>query len=292
MYECVPNFSEGTEARIITALVSAVETAGVAVCNRHSDPAYNRTVLTFLDTPQRVSQAAFNAIAAAAQHIDMRRHRGAHPRLGATDVCPLVALPGTAESQCIRDLHRLAQRVADELDLCVYVYGKAALRPERRLLSDIRRGEFEAWHSGIGRHPRWEPDWGRAVPRACGPVVLGVRPVLIAINFVLDTDALPVARHIARCIRSRAGGLAAVQARGFAIQDRVHVSCNLLDYRVTGPRRVFCAIETLARKAGTAIRETEIVGLIPRAALADEDRERMKIRMLEETVFLDYWLQA
>ena len=290
VYECVPNFSVGPRSPALALLQAAIREAGASVLDVHADPVYHRTVMTFMDNPPRVTQAAFNAIAVAARTVDMTRHRGAHPRLGATDVCPFIALQGTAEERCVADVRQLARRVARQLDLCVYLYGQAALRPPRRVLSDLRRGEFERWYAEIGRDPRWQPDFGPARPRKCGPVVLGVRPVLIAVNFVLDADALALARSLARRIRSRGGGLPAVQARGFRIGDRAHVSCNLLDYRRTRPVQVFQAVQALARPAGVAVQATEIVGLMPRAAASASDLKAMKVAAWSEKRWIEYWL--
>ncbi len=288
VYECIPNFSEGRDQQFIAGLADKIRAAGVPVLNIHADQDYNRTVMTFLGPPARIAEASFKAIAHAADRIDMTRHTGAHPRLGATDVCPWVALHRDQEAQCIADLQDLAVRVADELDLCVYLYGKAALRPARRRLSDIRRGEFEAWYHGLGMDPRWHPDMGSTVPRRCGPVVLGVRAILIAINFVLDSGDLYTARHIARRIRQ----LDVVQARGFRIQENVHVSCNLLDYHAMKPRRVFDQVQHLARLAGTDVQATEIVGLVPGDALAPGDVEAMRVAPFDERMLLDFWMPA
>ncbi len=286
VYECIPNFSTGRDPQLITCLMEAVQQAGVPVLNVHSDPDYNRTVLTFMGVPDRVADASFRAIACAADRIDMTRHVGAHPRLGATDVCPWVALDAEQEAQCVTALRKLAARVADELDLCVYLYGKAALRPERRRLSDIRRGEFEVWYRDVVTDPRWCPDLGPRTPRVCGPVVLGVRPLLIAINYVLDAPDLATARHIARQVRRPD----LVQARGFRIGDDVHVSCNLLDYHTVNPRQVFDRVQQLARRAGTEVRVTEIVGMVPSAALDLDDVRTMRVRSFSEHMVLDHWM--
>ncbi len=288
VYECIPNFSEGRNQELIAGLVDVIGAAGVPVRNIHADADYNRTVLTFLGSPDRIAEASFNTIALAADRIDMTRHSGEHPRLGATDVCPWVALDPNQEEQCIADLRALAVRVAHELDLCVYLYGKAALRPDRRRLADIRRGEFEAWYHGLGVDARWHPDLGSKVPRACGPVVLGVRSLMIAINYVLDSQDLGTAKAIARRIRQPD----IVQARGFRIHENVHVSCNLLAYRVRNPRKVFDQVRHWARRSGTDVLLTEIVGLLPGDALAEGDVEAMRVTPFHERMLLDFWIPA
>ena len=290
-YECVPNFSEGRNAQTVTALTAAVEAAGLAVLDRHVDPEYNRTVLTFAGPPPTLSEATFRLIEAATAAIDMTRHAGAHPRLGAVDVCPFIALDPDREEQCIRDVRTLAQRVAAELDLCVYLYGKAALTPARHRLVNIRRGEFEAWIGEVGHHSRWAPDFGVGKPKACGPVTLGVRDLMIAINYVLDSDDVGLARRIARRIR-HPQGRSAIQARGFRIGNRAHVSCNLMDYRTASPIQVFRRIEELAQPLGAQVRETEIVGLVPRAAMSAEEAATMRVRSFHPGIFLDGWLEG
>ncbi len=292
IYECVPNFSCAQGDRAFPMLQPTAESAGVQVLDVHADRAYHRTVLTFLGSPAQTGRACLRLIDVAARHIDMSVHRGAHPRLGATDVFPFVPMPGAAEAQCIENVRRLAQTVARELRLCVYLYGAAALRPERRELVHIRRGQFEGWLREIGREPTRDPDFGPAVAQCCGPVVLGVRKILIAINFVLRDADVALARSIAQTIRSAERGLPALQARGFRIGGQAHVSCNILDYRITRPRKVFERIGQLCREAGSAVRETEVVGMIPRAAMSAADRAEMRVRNWQDGQYLDRWLPA
>ncbi len=287
LYECVPNFSCVQEDRVFLRLRQAAEAAGVQVLDVHSDRGYNRTVLTFLGSPVQTSHACLHLIDIAVQGIDMSAHRGAHPRLGAADVVPFVPMPGASAAQCIADVRTLAQTVAQELDLCVYLYGQAALHPARRQLAQIRRGQFEGWLREIGHEPARAPDFGPAKARNCGPVVLGVRPILIAINFVLCDADMALARSIARTLRSTD-----LQARGFLIDGHAHVSCNILDYRTTRPRSVFDRIRRLCRAAGSAVQETEIVGLIPQAALSAADRAAMRVKDWQDAKYLDLWLPS
>ncbi|MCY4519629.1 MAG: glutamate formimidoyltransferase [Caldilineaceae bacterium] len=274
--ECIPNFSAGRDRGTVDMLCDTVSAAGVALLDIHVDVHYNRCVLTFADGFERLAAAALGLVEAAARIIDMTQHSGAHPRLGAADVFPFVPLHDEDVQACIGDVRMLAQRMGEELGICVYLYGQSALRPDRRRLSNVRRGEFEAWHAGIGKDPRWEPDFGPARPSRGGPVVLGTRPVLIAINFVLAAPDAALARRIARAVRGRSG-LPGIQARGFSIGSQVHVSCNILDWRQTGPRRLFDRINDLATQAGNSVFHTEVVGLIPGAALAEGDAEAMRI---------------
>ena len=289
--ECVPNFSAGRDRATVDMLCDTVAAAGVALLDIHVDADYNRCVLTFADTFERLAVAALGLVDAAARCIDMTKHAGAHPRLGAADVFPFVPLHDDDVQACIGDVRMLAQRIGEELGICVYLYGESALRPDRRRLANVRRGEFEAWHAGIGKDPRWEPDFGPARPSRGGPVVLGTRPVLIAINFVLAEPELALAHRIARAVRGRSG-LAGVQARGFAIGSQVHVSCNILDWRQTRPRRLFDRIDDLAAQAGNGVSFTEVVGLIPVKALAAGDVEAMRIVDWSDRSILEHRLAA
>ena len=292
IYECVPNFSCSQADSVFPMLRQTAEAAGVQVLDVHSDHSYNRTVLTFLGSPAQTGHACLHLIDVAAQCIDMSVHRGVHPRLGATDVFPFVPMPGASESQCIEDVRMLAQTVARELNLCVYLYGAAALRPERRALASIRRGQFEGWFREIGHEPARDPDFGPATARCCGPVVLGVRKILIAINFILRDADMDLARSISRTIRSSGRGLPALQARGFLIGGHAHVSCNILDYRITSPRKVFERIRLLCCEAGTAVQATEIVGMIPQAAMSATDRVEMQVQDWRDSQYLERWLPA
>lgn len=274
--ECVPNFSAGRDRATVDKLCDTVSSAGVALLDIHVDAHYNRCVLTFADKFEKLAAVTLDLVETAASIIDMTKHTGAHPRLGASDVFPFVPLHHDDVQACIEDVRMLARRVGEELGICVYLYGQSALRPDRRRLSNVRRGEFEAWHAGIGKDPRWTPDFGPVRPSRGGPVVLGTRPVLIAINFVLAAPELTLARRIARAVRGRSG-LAGIQARGFAIGSQVHVSCNILDWKQTRPRRLFDRINHLAIQVGNCVSFTELVGLIPGAALAEEDAEAMRI---------------
>lgn len=274
--ECVPNFSAGRDRATVEMLCHTVSATGIALLDTHVDAHYNRCVLTFADRFEKLATAALGLVEVATCNIDMTKHSGAHPRLGATDVFPFVPLHSDDIQACIKDVRILAQRIGEELGICVYLYGQSALRPDRHHLSNIRRGEFEAWHAGIGKDPRWEPDFGPSRPSPGGPVVLGTRPVLIAINFVLAEPDAALARRIARAVRGRSG-LPAIQARGFSIGSQVHVSCNILDWRQTGPRRLFDRIDDLAMQAGNRVSHTEVVGLIPGAALAEGDAEAMRV---------------
>ena len=275
LIECVPNFSEGRRPEVVDEIAAAVAgTPGVTLLDCQSDGHHNPSVLTFVGAAAGAGEGAFRAIAAAARLIDLTRHEGAHPRFGATDVVPFVPVRADDMSVCIETAHRLGARVGAELAIPVYFYEDAARRPERRNLADVRRGEFEGLREQIGRDPARTPDEGpAAVHPQAGAVAIGARPALIAYNVDLESTDLELARRIAREIRERDGGLPYVKAMGLALDDGVQVSMNLTDYRRTSVLTAFEAVRSRAAAAGAAVRESEVVGLVPEDALTALARE-------------------
>jgi glutamate formiminotransferase / 5-formyltetrahydrofolate cyclo-ligase len=235
-----------------------------------SDPDHNRSVLTFVGAPDPVLTAAMAAIRKATDLIDMQHHTGSHPRLGATDVVPFVPVAGSSIEDCVDLARRLGERVAAELDIPVYLYGAAATRPERALVADIRRGQYEGLRQDIGL-PARQPDFGepRIHPTA-GATVIGARLPMVAYNVYLSGADLSVAKAIAKQVRERGGGLPRVQAIGLAVEGsgQVQVSMNLLDTRQTSIWRAFCEVQRLAAEAGAEVTRSEVVGLITLDALA------------------------
>ena len=272
LVECVPNFSEGRNpetVRQIAAAIGSVETA--CVLDRHLDPDHNRSVITFVATAGHVVEAAFAGVKRASELIDMRRHEGVHPRLGATDVLPFVPIRGVTIDDCVALAHETGSMIARELSIPVYYYERAALHPDRVNLEDVRRGA----------RSQMVPDEGPdRFHDSAGAIVVGARPFLIAFNVVLRSDDVAVARHIARTIRARNGGLPFLKALGFQLQTRnlVQVSMNLVNYEVTGMGDAYDAIRREADALGVDIASTEIVGLVPRNAL---DRNAEYFRKLE-----------
>lgn len=264
--EAVPNFSEGRRRNVIDELAAAVRTSGAQLLDRTSDAHHNRTVLTVAGPPQQVLQGLFSAVEVAVARIDLRRHRGVHPRLGAADVVPLVPIRNTLLADCALLARQLGRRIGDELDLPVYLYGEAAARVERRNLADVRRGEYEALVREI-HLPQRLPDFGPARAGPAGAVVVGARPLLIAFNVFLRSSELSVARTIARRIRERDGGLPAVRALGLLVDGQAQVSMNLVDYRVTTPHAAVNAIRRQAARHAIALDRSELIGLIPQDAL-------------------------
>ena len=270
LIECVPNFSEARRQEVVEAIAAAIRSVPqVSLLDRHSDLDHNRTVLTFVGPPEPVEEAAFRAIAKAAELIDLNLHTGEHPRIGATDVVPFVPISGVDMQDCVAIAQRLGQRVGEQLEIPVYLYEQAATRPERQNLENIRRGEYETLKEEIGKVPERAPDFGPARLGPAGATVIGARPFLIAYNIYLTTGDISIAERIARAIRHSSGGLRYVKALGLLVDGRAQVSMNLTDFRKTPLARVVELVRREASRFGVAIHHSELVWLIPEAALVD-----------------------
>jgi len=270
LIECIPNFSEARRPEVVDQIVSAVTSVDeVHLLDRSSDQDHNRTVLTFAGPPQAVEEAAFRAIKTAAELIDLNKHTGEHPRIGATDVCPFVPLTDISMEECVAAAKRLGQRVGDELGIPVYLYEQAATRPERANLENIRRGQFEGLKEEIASDPDRKPDFGPSELGAAGATVIGARSYLIAYNIYLTSDDVEIAKKIAKTIRHSSGGLRYVKALGLLVEGRAQVSMNLTDYHKTPLALVVETIRREAARYGVGIHHSELVGLIPQEALVD-----------------------
>ena len=284
LVECVPNFSEGRRDDVIEEIVAAFAGAhpDVLVLDCSSDPDHNRSVLTLAGPGSALVEAAVAGAAACARLIDLTRHRGAHPRMGALDVLPFVPLPGGGDlAACATLAVEAGRRLAEEVGIPVYLYGAAARRPGRAQLPSVRGRGFEELLEVAARDPGRAPDLGGPAPHpSAGASAVGARPFLIAYNVNLATGDLAVSRRIARAVRERDGGLPAVRALGLALDRRgvTQVSMNLLDFRVTPPATAFAAVAELAAHAGVEVVESEIVGLVPEAALAGADPASLGLR--------------
>jgi glutamate formiminotransferase/formiminotetrahydrofolate cyclodeaminase len=269
--ECVPNFSEGRRAEVVAALVAAVASVpDTFVLDTHSDPDHNRTVITYAGTPAAVVEAAVRVTAVAAELIDLRAHAGVHPRLGALDVLPFVPVRGVTLEDCVRLAHEAGARIAREVGVPVYFYEAAARRPDRVNLEDVRRGGFEQLGAEIAVVPDRAPDLGAArLHERAGACIIGARPFLIAYNVHLRTEDVSIARRIARAVRGRDGGLRYLKALGFALPARglTQVSMNLVRFEQTTLHHAFAAVAREAARWGVAVASSEIVGLVPQAAL-------------------------
>lgn len=268
--ECVPNFSEGRRKDVIDQIVADIgEVSGVRVLDVESDADHNRTVVTFIGEPEAVEEAAFRGIRRAAELIDMEQHRGAHPRMGATDVVPFVPIRGVTMNDCVQMARRLGARVGSELGIPVYLYEAAATRPDRVNLADVRRGEYEGIRREIATDPQRAPDFGPRKMGRAGATAIGARPPLIAFNVYLTTNDVRIAQAIAKAVRYSSGGLRYVKALGLLVEGRAQVSMNLTDYRKTPIARVVEMIRAEAARYGVSIAGSEIVGLVPQEALLD-----------------------
>ncbi len=273
LVECVPNFSEGRRAHVVDQIVDAMAAvSGIKVLDRHSDPDHNRSVITFIGHPEAVLEAAYRGIAAAARLIDMDQHSGQHPRIGAADVVPFVPVRGVTLADCAALAQRLGQRVGHELGIPVYLYEAAALRPERRALPDVRRGEYEGLKAAITTDPSRLPDYGPARIGPAGAVAVGARPLLVAFNVYLSTADVEVARQIARAVRESSGGLPHVRALGMLVGGQAQVSMNLTDVSETPLHRVFEAVRREAHRCGVEVASSEIVGMVAQQVLLNAAR--------------------
>jgi glutamate formiminotransferase/formiminotetrahydrofolate cyclodeaminase len=270
LIECIPNFSEARRHEVIDRIAAAIQSVGdVKLLDRSSDLDHNRTVLTFAGSPAGVEEAAFQAIQTAAELIDLDRHTGEHPRIGATDVVPFVPLSGATMEECVEIAKRLGQRVGAELGIPVYLYEAAATRPERVNLENIRKGQYEALKSEIETNPERKPDFGPGKLPKAGATVIGARAPLIAFNVYLTTDDVGIARKIAKAVRHSSGGLRFVKGLGLLVDGRAQVSMNLTDFHQTPIARVVEFIRREAGRYGVGIHHSELVGLIPQEALVD-----------------------
>ena len=270
LIECIPNFSEARRPEIIDQIVAAINSVGdVKLLDRSSDLDHNRTVLTIAGSAAGVEEAAFRAIKTAAELIDLDVHSGAHPRIGATDVCPFVPLSGATMEDCIAIAQRLGQRVGGELNIPVYLYEAAATRLERTNLENIRKGQYEGLKSEIETDINRKPDFGPAKLPKAGATVIGARNPLIAFNVYLTTDDVDIAKKIAKAIRHSSGGLRYVKGLGLLVDGRAQISMNLTNFHDTPIARVVEFIRREAQRYGVAVHHSELVGLIPQEALVD-----------------------
>jgi glutamate formiminotransferase len=269
LVECVPNISEGRRVDVIDECAAAIRTSA-RLLDVSSDAEHHRTVYTFVDEAEAVEAAVLALFACAIERIDLRRHAGGHPRIGAVDVVPFVPLTGATMSDCVALAKRVGAEVARRHGLPVFLYEEAARRPDRRRLEQIRRGEFERLGQKL-LQPAWQPDFGPSAPHpTAGATVIGARRFLIAFNVNLDSRDFTIAKAIAARVRESSGGLPYVKAMGVDLPDRgiVQVSMNLTNYQQTSVLRAFEAVAGEAAGRGVAIAGSEIVGLTPAAAVA------------------------
>jgi glutamate formiminotransferase len=296
LVECVPNFSEGRKTETVDRLANAIAATPTAcVLDTHIDPDHNRSVITFVAAPEMVVAAAFTAVKLATELIDMRQHQGVHPRLGATDVLPFIPISEVTMADCVSLAHSAGERIARELSIPVFFYERAALKPDRVNLEDVRRGALELLREQIAVEPARSPDIGPLmVHESAGAIAVGARPFLIAFNVNLKTRDVSVARAIARVVRARHGGLPFVKALGFELSSRglVQVSMNLVNYEATGIEQAYRAVKDESVRLGVEVFSTEIVGLVPKKALDIDAEYFKKLEHLTADKILENRLEA
>jgi glutamate formiminotransferase len=270
--ECVPNFSEGRRMDVVERILDAIRSVvGVKILDSSSDASHNRTVVTFVGEPQGVKEAAFRAAQMAAELIDMENHHGEHPRIGATDVIPLIPISGVTMDECVELARELGQEIGEKLSIPVFLYEEAAVKPKRKNLANVRRGEYEGLKEAI-KVPERHPDFGPSQmhPRA-GATAVGARPPLVAYNINLNTNDLEIAKAIAKTIRGSSGGFSSIKALGVLIEETntAQVTINVCNFREVSLARVFETVMSEAERFGVTITGSEIVGLVPMDALLD-----------------------
>ncbi len=294
LIECIPNVSEGRRPEIVAAIADAIrQVAGVRLLDHSSDPSHNRSVFTLVGDARGVANAVLALFERAVEDIDLRLHRGEHPRLGAVDVVPFVPIEGATMADCVALARQVGAEVAARFEIPVYLYEEASADPARRNLEDIRRGEFEGLASKMAT-TGWTPDFGPAWPHpTAGAAVIGARMPLIAYNINLATDRLDVAKKIAAAIRHSSGGFRFVKAMGITLEDRgiVQVSMNLTNFEKTPIFRVFEMVKREADRYGVAILESEIVGLVPSAALLSAAQFYLQIDGFQADQVLEHKLR-
>ena len=271
LVECVPNFSEGRRPEVVKAIVDAVAAIeGVKVLDYSSDPDHNRSVLTFVGPPEAVKKGAFAGCAKAAELIDMDKHKGAHPRIGATDVIPFIPVSNVSMEECVVIAHEVGEKIAKELGVPVYFYEAAAKREHMKALPNVRKGDYEGLKEAI-KTPERAPDAGPNVMPKAGATVVGARQFLIAFNINLGTKDVSIAKKIAQNIRESKGGYKYCRAIGIMIEDKgvAQVSINFTNFAETPLHRVFETVKSEAARYGVNIVGSEVIGLTPLQALVD-----------------------
>ncbi|MDA1315690.1 MAG: glutamate formimidoyltransferase [Acidobacteria bacterium] len=289
--ECVPNVSEGRDEVVLRSLRAAIETTpGIGLLDSSADADHHRSVFTFAGAPDAVADAVLALAHVAVKAIDLRRHKGVHPRIGALDVVPFVPLDPSMIPECIDLASRVAQRLWNELNVPVYLYGEAARRPERRRLEHVRRGQFEGLGAALPGDVERRPDiGGPTLHETAGAVAVGVRKFLIAFNVNLATPDLALGKEVARRVRESSGGLPGVKALGLPLGSRglTQVSMNLTDFQQTSPRTAFEAVSAEAASLGVSVLESELIGLVPAGALGPNDPERLRIRSFDQSMIFE-----
>ena len=293
--ECVPNFSEGRDRRIVDRIIDAIlSVPGLCLMDVELDADHNRSVVTFVGEKEKVGEGALLAIGKAAELIDLTQHKGSHPRIGATDVVPFIPVRNVTLEECVAIARQVGEEAARRYGIPIYLYEAAATRPERVQLENVRKGQFEGLRAEIGQSPERQPDFGapRIHPTA-GATVVGARRFLIAYNINLNSSDVSIAKKIAKTVRQSGGGLPNVTAIGVDLKSRglAQVSMNLTDYEQTSIARAFEAVKSEAERFGVSIAGSEVVGLIPQAALDSAAEHFLQIENFRPEVIFENRLQ-
>ncbi|HGA4605960.1 TPA: glutamate formimidoyltransferase [Streptococcus pyogenes] len=270
--ECIPNFSEGQNQAVIDGLVATAKSIpGVTLLDYSSDASHNRSVFTLVGDDQSIQEAAFQLVKYASENIDMTKHHGEHPRMGATDVCPFVPIKDITTQECVEISKQVAERINRELGIPIFLYEDSATRPERQNLAKIRKGQFEGMPEKLLEED-WAPDYGdRKIHPTAGVTAVGARMPLVAFNVNLDTDNIDIAHKIAKIIRGSGGGYKYCKAIGVMLEDRhiAQVSMNMVNFEKCSLYRTFETIKFEARRYGLNVIGSEVIGLAPAKALID-----------------------
>jgi glutamate formiminotransferase / formiminotetrahydrofolate cyclodeaminase len=293
LVECVPNFSEGRDKAKVDAIVDAMKMDGVYLLDREMDADHNRCVITLVGDREAIQEAAIRGVGKASELIDLTRHQGAHPRMGAADVVPFIPIEGVSIEDCVAMSRHVGEQIWKRYEIPVYLYEAAATSPERQNLENIRRGQFEGIRDDIATNPARKPDYGdpRVHPTA-GATVVGARKFLIAYNVFLNTTDVDIAKKIAKAVRFSSGGLRYVKGAGFLVRGLAQVSMNLTDFEQTPIHRVFEYVKREAARYGVSPVSSEIVGLIPKKALEQAAEWFLQVENFDSSLILENRLSA
>src|SRR3954469_2592959 len=293
LIECVPNFSEGRDRAKVDAIVDAMKVPGVWLLDREMDSDHNRCVITLVGSREAIAEAAIRGVGKAAELIDLTKHQGAHPRLGAADVVPFIPIEGVTIDDCVTIARHVGEEIWKRFHIPVYFYEAAATRPERVGLENIRRGQFEAIRDEIASKPERKPDVGECkLHPTAGAVVVGARKFLIAYNVFLNTPDVDIAKKVAKAVRFSSGGLRFVKGAGFSVRGLAQVSMNLTDFEQTPVARVFEYVKREAARYGVSPVSSEIVGLVPKKALEQAAEWFLQVENFESSMILENRLSA
>lgn len=286
--ECVPNFSEGREKPKVDAILDAMKRDGVYLLDREMDPDHNRSVITLAGEREAIQEAVIRGVGKAAELIDLTRHQGAHPRLGAADVVPFIPIAGVSIEDCVAMARYVGEQIWKRYQIPVYLYEAAATSPERQNLENIRRGQFEGIREEIGTNPARRPDFGEArLHPTAGACVVGARKFLVAYNVFLNTPDVEIAKKIAKAVRFSGGGLRFLKAAGFLVRGQAQVSMNLTDFEQTPIPRVWETVRREAARYGVMPASSEIVGLIPKRALEQAAEWFLQVENFDSSLILE-----